>query len=274
MSDPIDKLTRLGDALEGAPMPLPASEIRARGDRIRHRRHAVVAGASAAVVAAVAIPVVAFTVNGSGNDAVDYTPSPTVTESVPGSLSTANLLTGKDAIYPNGGGDWQEKDTLPEGQALVSCQQSTFADLGADPVFVRNFEFVHDVVGVDPSNLFSEVVAEFPNGAAAESAYETVQGWYADCQPEGTTGYTSGEVTEVPIGVDGIAERQLLVSSSRDDSNFLDTGFVLSGNRVALLVQETPGDDYIWPEGAAGRADAPRRGRAARARRRRHRADR
>ena len=60
MSDPIDKLSRLGDALEGAPMPLPASEIRARGDRIRHRKHAVIAGASAAVVAAVAIPVVAF----------------------------------------------------------------------------------------------------------------------------------------------------------------------------------------------------------------------
>ena len=47
MSDPIDKLTNLGDALEGAPMPLPASAIRARGDRIRRRKHALVAGASA-----------------------------------------------------------------------------------------------------------------------------------------------------------------------------------------------------------------------------------
>ena len=64
MSDPIEKLNRLGDALEGAPMPLPASEIRARGDRIRRRKHAVIAGASAAVVAAVAVPVVALTFSG------------------------------------------------------------------------------------------------------------------------------------------------------------------------------------------------------------------
>ena len=130
--------------------------------------HAVIAGAGAAVVAAVAIPVVAFTFGGSPDgDRLAPQPSPTVTDSVPApefELTERNLLTDEDAIYPNGGGDWQENDTYPDdGPASVSpCQQSTFAGLGADTVFVRNFEFVHDIVGVDLSNLFSEVVARVP----------------------------------------------------------------------------------------------------------------
>src|SRR5436190_6618993 len=142
MSDPIEKLNRLGDALEGAPMPLPASEIRARGDRIRRRKHAVIAGASAAVVAAVAIPLAALTFNGSDEDNSQFTPSPSVIDSVPtAGLSAANLITTEDAGEPYGGGRWDEVDTFPgDGQdAFHPCASSSLAGYGADVVVRREF---------------------------------------------------------------------------------------------------------------------------------------
>ena len=177
MSDPIDKLSRLGDALEGAPMPLPASEIRARGDRIRHRRHAVIAGASAAVVAAVAIPVVAFSLN--NDEPKEIPPSnPSVTDSVPAptlEFGESNLLTSKDAIYPNGGSDWVETETNPTGGIQPSfspCEQTTLDSLGAEEVHRRYFDFVIlDTQTIDPTLLLNEVVAQFPDADAAESAY-------------------------------------------------------------------------------------------------------
>src|SRR5205085_2410540 len=98
MSDPIEKLNRLGDALEGAPMPLPASEIRARGDRIRRRKQTMVAGVSAAVVAAVAVPVVALTLGGNDNADAPVAPQPSVSDPVPSApLSAENLITDADA---------------------------------------------------------------------------------------------------------------------------------------------------------------------------------
>lgn len=263
MSDPIEKLNRLGDALEGAPMPLPASAIRARGDRIRRRKHALVAGASAAVVAAVAVPVVAFTLDGS-DDKPDFSPSPspTVSDPVPAApLSEENLLTSEEAVYPNGGADWQETDTFEgDGQATATpCQQTSFAGLGAGSVFQRDFEFHSTITDeVDGTLHFNQVVAEFPNEADAQAAYDEIKGWYDDCRPPGADTYDAGEFSAVPISVDGTAERQLStygpveesLDPFGDEGYFLDTGLVLSGERVALLSQLTHGQDYNWPDGS------------------------
>ena len=55
----------------------------------------------------------------------------------------------------------------------------------------------------------------------------------------------------MPIAVDGKAESLLLTSFGvrEDAGTFLETGFVLSGSRLAVLTQEIPGQDYNWPEG-------------------------
>ena len=216
MSDPIEELNHLGDALEGAPMPLPASEIRARGDRIRRRRHAAIAGASAAVVAAVAVPVVAFTVGGS-DDKPDLAPSPTVSDPVPApalALSEQNLLTSEDAVYPNGGADWREHDTFDgdtrDGTASP-CQRDSVRTLGADSVIQRQFDFVvTDTGDVEPTLYFNQVIAEFPSGGEAQAAYDEVQAWHTDCLPSPAESYDAGEFTPVPVGVEGSAEVQLL----------------------------------------------------------------
>ncbi len=262
MSDPIEKLNHLGDALEGAPMPLPASEIRARGDRIRRRKHALVAGASAAVVAAVAVPVVALTVGGSDGKA-DFAPSPTISDSVPvpsTALSEQNLLTDEDAIYPNGGSDWRETSTSEgDGQAAFSpCAQQSMDGLGADGVFQRDFEFVSTDTGdVEPTLTLNEIVAEFPSNAEAASANAEIMGWYDDCMPSGADTYDAGKFSTVPIGVDGAAERQLSmygpvdeeIDPFGDEGWFLETGFVLTGDRIAVLTQLIHGQDYTWVDG-------------------------
>lgn len=260
MSDPIEKLNSLGDALEGAPMPLPASEIRARGDRIRRRKHALVAGVSAAVVAAVAVPVVALTVGGSDGKA-DLAPSPTISDSVPvpsTALSKQNLLADEDAIYPNGGSDWRESDTFEgDGQATAfPCQQSSFDGLGADSVFQRDFEFVvTDTGDVAPDLHLNEVIAEFSGTADAQAAYDEIRGWYDDCLPPEADSFNAGKWGAVPIGVDGSAESQLStygpVEGDELDEQawFYETGLVVTGDRIAVLTQLIPGQDYTWPEG-------------------------
>lgn len=238
-------------------MPLPASEIRARGDRIRRRRHAAIAGVGAAAVAAVAVPVIALTAGGSDRDNPPVAPEPTGTDSVPAptlELSKRNLLTGADAIYPNGGGDWRTLDTYRgDGQATMSiCQQSSFAGLGAEDVYVRTFEFTSEgVPGVDPSLLFAEAVAQFPDEATAAAAYDEVQAWYDDCPANSPDKFSGAEAEPVGIDVEGTAESRLLTSfgEKEDVGTFLEAGFVLSGNRIALLNQEVPGQDYNWPRG-------------------------
>ena len=266
MSDPIEQLNRLGDALEGAPMPLPASEIRARGDRIRRRKHAVIAGASAAVVAAVAAPVIAFTVNGSDDDP-QFTPSPTVSDSVPVPsspvLSERNLLTDKQAVYPNGGADWRAYATTEgDGQAAASpCQRTSMEGLGAGSVFQRDFEFVVTDTGeVEPTLSFKEVIAEFQSDRDAQTAYDEIRGWYDDCRPPGADSYSPGEFSDVPIGevgLTGAAEVQVStygpvdeeLDPFGDEGWFLETGLVRIDDRVAVLTQLVHGQDYNWPDG-------------------------
>jgi hypothetical protein len=265
MSDPIEKLNRLGDALEGAPMPLPASEIRARGDRIRRRKHAVIAGASAAVVAAVAVPVIAITAGDSSKEIPPADPSVSDPLPVPPSalLSERNLLTDDQAIYPNGGSDWRPTETFPgDGQGTASpCQQSSVVGLGAGSVFQRHFEFVvRDTGDVEPTLTFNEVVAEFPSDREAQAAYEEIRGWYDDCTPAGSEYYNPGEFSDVPIGEVGLvgaAEVQLSTYGPVDDALdpsgvegwFLETGLVRIDDRIAVLTQLTHGQDYNWPEG-------------------------
>jgi hypothetical protein len=261
MSDPIEKLNRLGDALEGAPMPLPASEIRARGDRIRRRKHAVIAGASAAVVAAVAVPVIAITVGGS-DDEQPFTPQPTVIDPVPSApLGVENLLTSDDAIFPNGGSDWRESETFPgDGQtAATPCQKSKFDAFGPTSVFQRHFDFVvTDTGDIDSTLHFNEVIAEFPTAAEAQAAYSEISVWYlVDCQPPGADTYDAGNFTPVPISVDGEAQVQVStygpvekeLDPFGDEVWWLETGLVLAGDRIAVLTETTHGQDFNWDAG-------------------------
>ncbi|RHW28864.1 hypothetical protein D0Z08_03200 [Nocardioides immobilis] len=255
MSDPIDKLTRLGDALEGAPMPLPASEIRARGDRIRRRKHALVAGASAAVVAAVAVPVVALTVGNGSDDPDNLAPQPSITDPVPAAaLSVENLITADDAAWNEVGTEFEVSETYPgDGQAPPSpCFQSSFAGLGAETVFQRDFRWKLQTSGTDIGPQLNEIIGEFASPEDALTAYNEIQGWYDDCRPPGAERFEAGEFAPVPIPVDGQGAQMLAtygpvdeeLDPFGDEGWFLDTGLVVSGDRVAVVTALSHGQDY------------------------------
>lgn len=262
MSDPIDKLTRLGDALEGAPMPLPASEIRARGDRIRRRKHALVAGASAAVVAAVAVPVVALTLNGS-DDPGNLAPHPSVSDPVaPAALSAENLITADDAAWNEVGTEFEVSETYPgDGLATPSpCFQSSFAGLGAETVFQRDFRWTKQTSGTDTGPQLNEVIGEFASPEDALTAYNEIQGWYDDCLPAGAESFDAGEFAPVDIPVDGEGVQMVATYGPVDekldpfgyDGWFLDTGLVVAGDRVAVVTALSHGQDYnLTPTPAA-----------------------
>jgi len=253
MSDPIEKLTRLGDALEGAPMPLPASEIRARGDRIRRRKHAVIAGASAAVIAAVAVPVIALTVGGSdkaGNDFTE-TPSPSVSDPVPSAALTAeNLITSEDAGPAYGGaGDWAVSSSYRgDGQDVFhQCTPSALADFGAQPVFRRDFDL--DPARV-PTGWMTAIAGEFRDAASARAAYDDLSAALRDCDQSVTVpkNYALDREEDVPIGVDGEAHRILATYDfSGPDIHakaIMETGLVLSGDRIEIVTSVLGAQDY------------------------------
>jgi len=253
MSDPIEKLTRLGDALEGAPMPLPASEIRARGDRIRRRKHAVIAGASAAVIAAVAVPVIALTVGGSdkaGNDFTE-TPSPSVSDPVRSAALTAeNLITSEDAGPAYGGaGAWAASSTYRgDGQDVFhQCTPSALADFAAQPVFRRDFDL--DPARV-PTGWMTAIAGEFRDAASARAAYDDLSAALRDCD-QGVTvpkNYALDREEDVPIGVDGEAHRILATYDfSGPDIHakaIMETGLVLSGDRIEIVTSVLGAQDY------------------------------
>jgi hypothetical protein len=256
MSDPIEKLNRLGDALEGAPMPLPASEIRARGDRIRRRKHAVIAGVSAAVVAAVAVPVVALSLGGDGKDNSQFAPSPSISDPVPSApLSAENLLTEQDAIWYDAGTDWELNDTYPgDGQSTPNpCFQRSFAGMGASSVFQRDFQWKDRVIGgKDPGPYLNEIIGDFGSPAKARAVYQQIQGWYHDCLPIDAKSFDPGTFTPVDLPVDGEAAHALStygpvikqLDPYGDESWYLDTGLVVSGARIALISALSHGQDY------------------------------
>lgn len=251
MSDPIEKLNRLGDALEGAPMPLPASEIRARGDRIRRRRHAMIAGVSAAVVAAVSVPVLALALGGNDKADAPFSPQPSVFDPVPSApLSADNLLTDEDAgqIYGSDS-SWVAYDTYPgDGQSSYHpCAESSFVGLGAKPVFKREF---NPVPSRYITGSMTAIAGEFPSAADAKAAYDDLSSTLASCAggvPDGT-GYHVVDEADVPVPVDAQAHRILAEYSPVPDDHArreMETGLVLAGNRLEVIVSVIAAQDYL-----------------------------
>lgn len=250
MSDPIEQLNRLGDALEGAPMPLPATEIRARGERIRRRKHAAIAGVSAAVLAAVAIPV-GLSLGGDDSAGPPIDDRPSVSDPVPSApLSAENLLTEEDAGQAYGGaGAWVAYNVFRgDGQDVYHpCATTSFAGLGAKPVFRREFNL--GPAAPAPGYL-TAIAGEFPTEAAAQAAYDDLSASLVTCTDAQLSGhdYQVDSEEDVPLTVGDEAHRILagyVPDGTRGFIEEVETGIVRSGSRLEVIFSALGAQDYV-----------------------------
>lgn len=259
MSDPIDdQLSRFSDGFRGGDMPLSAAAVRRRGDQIRRRRNALVAGGAALAVAAVAVPVIALA--GGGGD-VESDRDRVATE--PGGeaaapVGPADLLTDAETVYSPGDADWFTVRTNEAGDvvALHPCAQGSLADLGATSTVQREFELRNLAPGAPEvrGESLVETIGAFPSGAAAREAYDAVAEWLLACEGriEGMTDYRilpRARTVELPEGDALIYDLHWGPAPAELDpfgeaAYINETGLVLVGDRIAVLTSVVVGQDY------------------------------
>ncbi|MFW6866774.1 hypothetical protein ACOACQ_05260 [Nocardioides sp. CPCC 206347] len=268
--DPINDLSRFGDDFStgtGGDMPLSAAAVRRRGDQIRRRRTALVAGASALAVAAVAVPILAIA---GGNPKADDNNDIADDKANAQSLSAENLLRDADTEYfPNDKTPWRTSETFEgDGQAVYHpCQQQALSELGATNSFTRAFEYVPQLDPGDvappeaPRDRLVEQIAEFTSPAAARSAYDTFAQWVLDCEfPDADRTNVVPDARTVPVssGTEAVIYdlNWTLEPESEDplgETSYInETGLVLQGDRIAAIAVTINGQDYNFLDEEGG----------------------
>lgn len=199
MRDPLDELRRL--AYDVPASPLPAEEVRRRGDRVRRRRAALhLAGAAAAVALVVSGAALASgsltTVGPDHGPATTQTPSaeprPSPTEETPPGGWLTDIpadFTVEDGM-PEPGGDNEDRtvsDRLRTPWALDPCLDS--AETGSRTDFV-------DVTQAAPAQFYRRQLAAYPDAAAAREVMARFAAELARCTADDTAWATYGPAFE------------------------------------------------------------------------------
>ncbi len=169
MSDPIDELSNFEP---GVPVsPIPAAEVRRRGERLRRRRTALGVGGAVAAVLLIAVPV-AVVANGDDGGGTPQPAAPVITDD---DALTADELPVRDRLTA-----WQSM--AAEGQVL-SCAPQLPASL--DETRGYRADFRADVAGAPadeiPSSVIRSQVLQFDSATEARAAYDQAQGWSSGC---------------------------------------------------------------------------------------------
>jgi hypothetical protein len=272
--DPIDELARfgagLGSATPGGDMPLSPADVRRRGDQIRRRRTALVAGGAALAVAAVAVPVFAVIGNDGPRSEKDQ-----VAQDVP-PLTRADLLRDADTEYdPEGYSLFHTTDTFEgDGQAVyLPCQREKTSALGATDSFTRTFDLAANPDKLEPGDTLpddrtdddlTELVAQFETPDAARAAYDQFAEWILDCEIPGADDVSvtpQGRSVDVPEGDAVVFDLQWgpvpeELDPYRDMGYISETGLILQDDRIAVVSVKIIGMDYNWqPENGGSPLD-------------------
>lgn len=258
------------EAEEG--LMLSASEIRRRGDQRRTRRRVGVASAALGITL-LAGSALALNTDLLGNRGADIagTPSPTVTVSSPtpapspptpsapttsGTITAADLPTG-DQIYLIKPGDLTENTSTTIGSGtdptiglcdrglatlpgVVATQSRTFAGLGEDKV-----------LNARPYTDYTVTAAllQFGSEQEATAATSTIKGWYTTCLAEVRRTHPQAGFNKEPTytqpGVSAEYYQVMFPTPDTPDMGYFETTFlVTAGDRVLVMVEGSPGQDY------------------------------
>ena len=167
MPDPIEQLSNFDP---GVPVnPLPAAEVRRRGDRLRRRNTAVVGGGAVAAVLLVAVPVAVV----AGGDGGEPQPAPPVglTDEV---LLNADEVPARERLTP-----WRQVES--EGPVLACAPDGA----ALDPASSVRRDFAADVAGAPadqiPVSAVRTQVLQFEDASEARDSYGQAQRWVLGC---------------------------------------------------------------------------------------------
>ncbi len=170
MSDPMDELSNFEP---GVPMsPIPAAEVRRRGERLRRRNAALVVGGAVAAIVLIAVPLAVVASGGEDDRGTPQPAAPVITE---GDALTVDELPVRDRLTP-----WQSM--APEGQ-VFSCAPKLPASL--DEIRGYRVDFRADIADTPandiPSSVIRSQVLQFDSASEAREAYDQAQGWNFGC---------------------------------------------------------------------------------------------
>lgn len=217
MRDPIEELENF--TVPGPPMnPLPAAEVRRRGNRIRRRNNVLAGAAAVAVLAAVVTPVALLA--GDHQDR-DVQPAPAVSwqQEVPDDFPLATGLFGDPPVTAESGVD-----------DIVLCGTTAWSP--ADPVATV------DLAGArfeENEAYLGRTLALYADGVTAEQALAALRSGVEDCaRDENGTGLPLvQETVPVDLGADGFA----FIQRSKDGDLLAELTLwevVRSGNALYL----------------------------------------
>lgn len=208
--DPIRDLENF--SLEGDPVhPLPASEVRRRGDRMRRRRTGALAVGAAAAVAVIVSSTVFATQNLNGADTGPPAIDPIETTSPPKTSESSAVRTTIPVGFPLLVG--VENDS--EGaNPTVSPGEDGLASVSLCAREVWPPDFVDRLAGTDPAldYHYNRELLILPNGADATAALARIRDGLTACASETTT---DGAIPDV--------EFELVHTSYDEDSGAAET---------------------------------------------------
>lgn len=239
--DPIRDLENF--SLEGDPVqPLPASEVRRRGDRLRHRRQGLIALSAAAAVVLIAAPL-AYVANGTGRADPDPTlPRPSETEQVDWLKTIPEEFPVTAGMPEEIGGARLQVQDLPQGVDVCGWRAPELR--GVDAVSA-DYSPVMFIAGSRTLWLHKD-----DEGAAVPLA--KLEDVLAACDREG--GSRTYAPTETELGEDSVQ----LVVHNRDtaDGEYLVYSMVRVGNAVLTDWRrfQLKGTDAVQAEDAVAEA--------------------
>jgi hypothetical protein len=191
MPDPSEELSNFEP---GVPVnPMPASEVRRRGDRLRRRNTTFVVGGAVAAIVLIAAPIAVL----SGDDEKSGSVGPADQPLTSDVLLTADEVPARERLTA-----WEE--ITAEGRTLA-CAPAAPAALDADSSVRRDFGA--DVAeapgpeGEPPVSVVRTEVLQFADEATAREEYDQTQGWVLGC-PGGDDIARKG-VTTSRVTIDG-----------------------------------------------------------------------